>query len=284
VNEEGQPGFAEEVAELCALAEIEPGKYVRLAGRSFALPPSRDPPAAMLELLPLLLYENVFCRAAAADYRYPGENLPPPADPDFRRRLLAATAAAGARVSLADQPGFLYLHGAPRDGVWDEGALLRIYFDSPPASALRLAAKLPARLARFRIPFHFKILLQPPELERRCDGVVLYVQRRHFPVAGLLCLEQLESLPAGRRSPLFTLPLAPGLSLAEDPGGSFGMSRCRLLAEILWNCRHGGISEVEVQVAEARRIFVGRGLDPERPYLNPGSAGFYPLPSLAEGP
>ena len=84
--------------------------------------------------------------------------------------------------------------------------------------------------------------------------------------------------------PALTKPLAEGLGLAEDPrpaGDSFGMHRCRLLAEAVVRAheRRPGPAQARLEDVEAR--FGAEGISLDRPYLNPGSADDYALPPTA---
>ena len=71
-------------------------------------------------------------------------------------------------------------------------------------------------------------------------------------------------------TPLFTKQLAPGLGFAEDPGdgGSFGMHRCRLLAEAIWR---------EPSIDGIIGAFESNGISIDQPYLNTGSIDQYEL-------
>jgi lantibiotic modifying enzyme len=77
--------------------------------------------------------------------------------------------------------------------------------------------------------------------------------------------------------PAFTRLLAPGLGLAEDPGDgdSFGMHRCRLLADALVTAHEQGAHSVEARVDAVLDRFAREGINPDRPYLNPGSDDRY---------
>jgi hypothetical protein len=76
---------------------------------------------------------------------------------------------------------------------------------------------------------------------------------------------------------MFTKPLAPGLGLAEDPGGglSFGQSRCRVVAEGLYRCQAEGAADLDARLRVVAGVMRERGLDPLRPWLEPGSADDY---------
>jgi len=78
-------------------------------------------------------------------------------------------------------------------------------------------------------------------------------------------------------APLFTRPLAAGLALAEEPytGESFGMQRCRILAEGLLSAHARGLRDEASRLEEVERHFAAYGLTLEAPYLNPRSIDQY---------
>jgi hypothetical protein len=162
--------------------------------------------------------------------------------------------------------------------AWSEARppILRVYWSSAPAALGDLVDALTRRLDP-RLPYGLKCPLDP----RRClrpDGVVLYlpvaawsgakdaIRVAHDQVAGSL-------RPA---TPSFTLELAPGLAVAEDPGEeSYGMHRCGILARGMWSALASGDLSAVQRAAEA--ALLGHGLRLEAPYLNPGSAAGYSL-------
>jgi hypothetical protein len=80
--------------------------------------------------------------------------------------------------------------------------------------------------------------------------------------------------------PLFSKYLLPGLGFAEDPGNgeSFGMNRCRLLAEAVCRAHASGEPSALARMAAVREVFGENGLALAAPYLNPGSRDDYPFP------
>jgi len=86
----------------------------------------------------------------------------------------------------------------------------------------------------------------------------------------------------GPGSPIFTAPLAEGLSYAHDPASdsaytgahateSFGTHRCRLLSEALaWSLGNGTITK-EDRVRDVELYFRSHGISLDEPQLNSGS-------------
>jgi hypothetical protein len=184
----------------------------------------------------------------------------------------AAVAVARPAGSAAVQPGFYHLFGPVLGSADDERRLVRIYWHLRAESAADWVASISRRLGGLGLPFRAKVLVDAQAF-RRCDAAVLYLARRHFAAARAGLLEIAEQLRPGlgARRPPFTLPLAPGVALAEDPGTSFGLHRCGLLAAG-WT---GDLSAASDPCGAAERAFRAAGLDPLRPYLEPGSHDRY---------
>jgi HopA1 effector protein family len=77
-----------------------------------------------------------------------------------------------------------------------------------------------------------------------------------------------------------TLKLASGVGLAEEPntGESFGMHRCRLVAEGLVDAWKQGAHTLEERIQAVDTKFTSNGLKLDRPYLSPGSVELFDLP------
>ena len=84
-----------------------------------------------------------------------------------------------------------------------------------------------------------------------------------------------------------TLPLAPGLAFAEDPGGgeSFGAHRCLLLAEAAVTAAERGLGAPEDRLEVVRERFAEAGTTLDAPYLgsSPGGAAAATHPLDGEG-
>lgn len=182
------------------------------------------------------------------------------------------------RESRTLQPGFFHVFGETAPDGTDDASLLRLYWNVAPDAAPALLRETIAALNRYALPFRMKALSRR-SLYPRTDAAVLYVGRRHFRLVRELALEVRRRVGpgVGAEVPLFTLPLAPGLALAEEPGNgeSFGMSRCRIVAEGLWSAfarrRVGAAGREE----EIRAAFRRHGVDAERPWLAAGSRDRY---------
>jgi hypothetical protein len=162
-----------------------------------------------------------------------------------------------------------------------EGALsttVRFYWNVKSSGAPALMELLTTNLNRYQIPFSFKCL-NHPGLYPRIDPAVLYIARRYYQITYSIirCIypairSQLES-----STPWFTKSLDPGLGLAEDPGSgdSFGMSRCRMVAEGIYQAYQLGDGSSARKREQVETIFKARGLSLDRPWLNAGSKDIY---------
>jgi hypothetical protein len=179
------------------------------------------------------------------------------------------------RESRTQQPGFYFAFGEALADDLDESRLLRTYWNVTPAGAVALLPRIGAWLDRFGVPFQFKCV-DAPERFGRLDAAVLYTHRRFHRLLQLqldALLSGLDARHIGADTPLFALPLRPGVAIAEDPPGgeSFGMHRCRLLAEGLWNAFVEKRSSTEERVDRVCAHLVASGLSLQALHLNPGS-------------
>lgn len=179
-------------------------------------------------------------------------------------------------VGLA--PGY-YIADGDRDPPSDGSpALVRLYWNLTADGAVRFVRAATAMLNRDGFAFRLKVL-NDPAAYGRSDAGVLYLRTSDYaalagPLRRIYAEVADDINPA---TPALTRPLAAGLGLAEDPGpgDSFGLHRCRLVADGLirayergWRSPTGRLSAVEERFGEA-------GISLAAPYLNPGSADTY---------
>jgi HopA1 effector protein family len=195
---------------------------------------------------------------------------------------------AGSPVSLrrpkeltATSPGFYMALGdtEPADGRDD--VEVRVYFNASPAGAAPLVAECTRLLNRAHIAFSLKVLDNPTAFAR-CDAAVLYLDaggfdraRASLPAIVTACAIHLRA-----ELPAFTKPLAFGVSVGEHHpglGGSFGSSRCRLVAEGIVAAHDRGERRLADRLDAVARRFADDGIDLEVPYLAPASSDRYAL-------
>jgi len=179
------------------------------------------------------------------------------------------------RESRAMQPGFYFAFGETPFHAADELSIVRFYWNISAEGSPQLLEQASGELNRWQVPFRIKVVSHRGMFQR-LDSAVLYTPRRCASIAYELCSEIRERLKPGLLfdTPLFTKRLAAGLAFAEDPGTqeSFGMSRCRLLAEGIWLAHvQGARSSGRLAIIEEH--FHSQGISLDQPWLNPGSSG-----------
>lgn len=194
----------------------------------------------------------------------------------------------GAQISLfyskestTLQPGFYYLFGETAEEQSHAYGIMRLYWNVSPEGAPRLLGAVSAALNRFFVPFRMKCAVALGEYERT-DVAVVYLPKR-LTRFGFDLLP--EIYPKVREHladdvPFFSRKLAPGLSLAEDPGTgeSFGQHRCRLVAEAVWNCFLREENSTGARLEELERLFEANGVHPHHCHMNAHSAEWYETP------
>jgi len=201
----------------------------------------------------------VYARATDSMFVSTGPSPGEPGELRFPKDLLGIS--PGFYLALSDNPLTTANHQR----------LIRLYWHLDPAGALGLMEQITRQLNAIRAPFKLKVL-NDPEQFTRCDAAVLYVRQEDF--ADLVgSIGRIYSTLIGylrARTPSFTKPLAPGLGLAESPSGghSFGLHRCRLLADGLIRAHESGIRQVEDRVQQVVTRFAEDGINLEQPFLS----------------
>jgi hypothetical protein len=181
-----------------------------------------------------------------------------------------------AKESTTVQPGCYFAFGETisSSGYFD---IVRFYWNIDSAGIGQLVQIVTRDLNRFQVPFQFKCPVYPQAYFRR-DAAVLYVNKRYYFLVRELVTAWLQECEKCLQDdvPLFTLPLDKGIGLAEDPatGESFGINRCRHVAEAIWKAHSKEVPQSERLPAVVQH-FREHGLDFQRPYLNAGSIDQY---------
>ena len=197
----------------------------------------------------------------------------PPISEPLASAVQISLRVPSARPNLS--PGyFLVIGDAP---ISQGDGLVRLYWHLKPEGAARWLQSATAALNACDLPFHLKVL-HSPQLFTRCDAGVLYLPQSAFAAAQPALRDIYAHVEAQLRSevPAFTKSLAPGLGLAESPASeSFGLHRCRLIADGLVRSRTEGRTDTAGRLDCVLACWADAGLDIERPYLNPGSQDVY---------
>src|SRR5580765_3680656 len=138
------------------------------------------------------------------------------------------------------QPGYYFAFGSYAEEEFEALSIVRFYWAVKSSGAVALLGAITEALNRLRVPFRFKTGVEAHSYGR-LDAAVLYVHKRFYQITARLIAPVHSRLRGDllAGAPMFTKPLAPGLGLAEDPGTgeSFGMQRCRVLADAILAAR-----------------------------------------------
>ena len=179
------------------------------------------------------------------------------------------------------EQGYYYVYG-DRHYEFRPSSCVRMYFHIHAEGGPDLLNVLATALNRRDVPFHFKIL-SSSDLYIRYDTAVLYFDRIDYPTVRQAAAEVEECcghwfLP---EVPLMTKRLGLGLSIAEEPypqrrkNDSFGLNRCRLIAEALLQAHQLGHRSSQQRLQAVIGRFEQEGIDINRPYLNVLSDDIY---------
>ncbi len=175
-------------------------------------------------------------------------------------------------------PGFYVASGNRTLAAADFSRLVRFYWNVTARGAVELMRAATTILNAESIPFQLKVLT---DLEQapRADRAVLYLPRGAYAQA-IAAIDRIYDAVSDHLRPAvpaLTKPLAPGVALAEDPGGgvSFGEHRCRLIAIALIDGHAAGSTTVRARLDRLTASLSSSGVCVERPYLMPGSDDLY---------
>jgi hypothetical protein len=190
--------------------------------------------------------------------------------------------------SVGGSPGYYlaYSDAGPAGGAH----ITRFYLNLRPsrASALNTLLRL---LLDAGIPYTLKVLVNPEEFARR-DNTVLYVARSDYETAlGPVCAFHRSHRTAFRRPvPGFTLPLLPGVAVADNPDSalpeiqSFGEHRSSLVGSTIATLAIEGAAFEPRSLHDALlQRFRAEGMDAARPYLNRFNGDDYARPDRLVG-
>ena len=159
---------------------------------------------------------------------------------------------------------------------------VRIYFNLTPEGAVAVMGNLTQELNNLAVPFSFKVLYNPQDYGRHDSGVLYFDKRDYQAVMQVLqVVYQENKVHFQSEIPLFTMQLAPGLGLAEEPDKkfaekeSFGMNRCQIVANGLLKAWYQGDNSIQGRMQAICEQFSTLGIDLQRVYLNADSDDIY---------
>jgi hypothetical protein len=205
---------------------------------------------------------------------------------DCRPRPGARTANAPMSVrrpkeQRSAQPGFYTALGDAELPGTEEHIEVRVYFHLTAEGAVPFVAGCTRLLNRARVPFVLKVVDNPAGF-LRCDAGVLYLGEGDFSRARrhLRAIAALSEAHLCPDVPAFAKPLGAGVAVGEHRprlGGSFGSSRCGLVAEAIVDAHERGAVRLDDRLDAVAQRFAGNGLDLAAPYLVSGSLDRYVL-------
>ncbi|MBF2072397.1 MAG: hypothetical protein IGS50_01335 [Synechococcales cyanobacterium C42_A2020_086] len=161
-------------------------------------------------------------------------------------------------------------------GVAADPPNLQVCFNVSAEGVITLMSLLTENLNALQIPFCFKVLSDPIEYGRYNSAVLRLPQSAYDEIQPLLPAIYRETASQfSPHSPAFTKPLAPGLSIAEEPATQeFGMHRCQLIAEGLLTARTQGNETPEARLEAILQCSVAE-VNWYHPHLSPNSLDRY---------
>ena len=194
------------------------------------------------------------------------------------RRTGASTAGLPRAKEHRDaSPGFYTAFGDVVPDIGDDDVELRVYFHLTAAGAAPFVAGCTRVLNRAGVAFVLKVVDNPAAFVR-CDAAVLYLAGFLQPELRQVVADCAPHLRA--TVPAFAKPLAAGVAVGEHRaslGGSFGSSRCRLVAEGIVDAYERRARDLDTRLEAVERRFAASGLSLQAPYLVAGSAGGHVL-------
>lgn len=159
---------------------------------------------------------------------------------------------------------------------------VRVYFNLTPEGAVKIMKTLTQQLNYLKIPFSFKVLYNPKDYDRYDSGV-LYFDKIDYQAVKPILQSIYQEYQASFKPdiPLFTLRLASGLGLAEEPNQkfakveSFGMNRCQIIANGLLEAGLQNITSSEERLKAIINQFHQLNINLEKVHLNAHSVDIY---------
>lgn len=177
------------------------------------------------------------------------------------------------RVSTRLSPGFVAVFGDLTLSAGERG--LRTYLNTTPDGAVECMRLLPTALNDADVAFAFKALDDSSRFSR-ADACVLYTAWQDRALVTEIVLGLAAKLGDRLKPavPALTLPLAPGIGIAEGSGDdSFGRTRSTMLANALVGAWESGLIHLDEREVFVTDVCRSQGVDLEHPYLRQAVVG-----------
>lgn len=180
------------------------------------------------------------------------------------------------RDSVEDQPGFWISYSSTWSQVSKD--IIRIYWNVSPEGSIHLIEEITEKFNN-SFPYSFKVPIDEIGYQR-ADTAVLYFGSSDFqkvqPILKSIYKEMKSFLYPD--TPGFTKVLEAGMGLAEDPldkSESFGMNRCRLIAQGYKKALEQGLNTILELDESIQNYLTDEGVNLSCPYLTKGSHDAY---------
>ena len=175
-------------------------------------------------------------------------------------------------------PGY-YMALSNQEDVYDEEqVLVRLYWNLSAKGTAVFIRGATRALNAAGLFFRLKAL-NDPRSYNRCDAAVMYFRKsQHSAVMERMAWMYPEVAGYLKpKTPMFTKVIAPGVGLAEDPGGneSFGQHRCGILADGMIRAYERGARAIGERLDIVTECYGSSGIQLDEPYLNPSSTDVY---------
>lgn len=175
-------------------------------------------------------------------------------------------------------PGFFLVVSDQLFSWGNDQDIFRLYWNFRPEGVPKFVEEITTKFNNDQLPFRLKCLNHPNQYSRH-DSAILYLYKSDYQ----RMRKTLEDIHAGclpylkNAVPVFTKPLSLGLGLAEDPleGISFGIHRCRMIAEGLIRAFERGNRSLNERLSIVESCFHENSIDLAAPYLNPNSKDIF---------
>jgi len=169
------------------------------------------------------------------------------------------------------QPTFFYVFSDKNIDLTQK--IIRVYWNITSEGAPKLIDLITKKLNYYNIPFLFKCL-NHPNLYFRRDAAVLYIEDNLMPIISFIITEMHIEMKEYLENdvPLFCYQFRKGIGIAESPNSqeSFGMNRIGIVVTALLKNISKKLS-VENNIEEIAKVFLEKGIDPSKTFLNKGS-------------
>ena len=184
--------------------------------------------------------------------------------------------------NLVDHGMYIAVGDAGKPEEVAGGSVTQLYFNVSAEGALLLLADLTQKLNQSKIPFTFNIAYDETYFD--CvDAAILEFNKADF---ARIC-SILQEVYEGKQEyfqpdmPFFAKSLGlAGMSIAEKPHTTseikenIGQHHCSIIAQALLTARR---DRVDLKLSYLLDCLIEQGVDPLRPYLNPGASDIYDL-------